>query len=357
MKKTFLLITLCIITTLDLLASPSISGGVWMNYRYNTTPNSAAAERDKTTLGDTQGEALVLYFSHDDEKTAWDFSGEARFGPGAFTDTANNSGGDNFALHKLWIGYRIASDTKLYIGKSAVPFGWKTVNFWPGDMFLAGYGDQMDVGLKLSSQSDALHYDFAYFHADDWGETSTDTTDDNRHWGSSTTYRKVQTFVGNIAYSFEKAGTLGLSAQYGKLQDLNDSRCTASSCDTLKGDHHATTLYYTLLLGDFSLKTQYLNTSREVPFTNHTLKTTRYAFEGSYQINQWLLYTDIMHAKSNTKSRNQPNAMAYSLGGRYHYGPGWIYLEYLTQDGWFDRDADLHKGDFESLYLSIDYYF
>ncbi|MGM0678579.1 MAG: porin, partial [Pseudomonadota bacterium] len=159
-------------------ASPAISGGVWFNYR-----NVADNDRDNETAGDIADEALVLYVDDKKDGRPWSFSAETRFGPGSFTDPDNNSTGDSYTIHKAWIGYQMSDSSQLKIGKSQVPFGWKTANFWPGDVLLGGYGDQMDVGIKYSGSDDALSYDLAYYHADDWGETSTDSVDDNGHWG------------------------------------------------------------------------------------------------------------------------------------------------------------------------------
>ena len=165
-------------------------------------------------------EALLIYIDHQQEGTPWSFSAEWRMGSGAFTDPGNNATGDNTVLHKAWVGYDLSQDTRLRIGKSQVPFGWKTVNNWPGDMLLGGYGDQMDVGIKLSKTGGPFPWEVAYCHADDWGETSTDTTDDGGHWGSSETYRKIQTLVGTAGYEFTPGSTFYLSAQSGKLEDL-----------------------------------------------------------------------------------------------------------------------------------------
>merc|ERR1711974_64808 len=90
-----------------------------------------------------------------------------------------------------------------------------------------GYGDQMDVGFKLSSSLNAFSYDVAYYHQDDWGETSTDTVDDNGHWGSATSYRKIKTGVVNGDWNFMDGHTVGLSYQKGRLQDLTAAEAKA----------------------------------------------------------------------------------------------------------------------------------
>lgn len=336
-------------------ASPAISGGVWFNYSYIEDN-----ERDKKTVGDISDEALILYIDGEapEGKGNWSYSAEFRIGNGAFTDSENNASGDNSTLHKAWVGFYLSENYKLIVGKSQVPFAWKTANFWPGDMFQAAYGDQMDVGLKLMAQTELFDYQLAYFHADDWGETSTDSTDDNKHWGSSTTYRKVKTFVADVKIPMTERHILGLSGQSGKLQDL------ISPENDLTGDHQAWSAYYHGKFDNFYIKAEYIDGQRELPQAYasqanlvDTIENTRYGFEFSYQMNEWNFIFDATWAKPDTLGNSADTITAYAPGISYDYGPGWIYLEYLTQDGWIDRDMMIHEGDFDAWYLTIDFYF
>merc|ERR1711879_221371 len=114
------------------LASPSISGGFWMNYRYHV--NSGVDEaRDSNTSGDIADEAIVFYITDKPKDKPWSFESEIRFGPGAFTRPSSNSTGGNFGIHKAWMGYQLDDVHSVKIGKSQVPFGFKNSNFWPGD--------------------------------------------------------------------------------------------------------------------------------------------------------------------------------------------------------------------------------
>jgi len=338
-------------------ASPSISGGVWFNYR-----NISDDDLDSKTRGDIADEALILYADHKEEGQPWYFSAEMRFGPGGFTNPEENSTGDNFALHKAWIAYQFEHGGELKIGKSQVPFGWKTVNFWPGDVLLGGYGDQMDVGFKYSRSQDRLHYDLAYYHADDWGETSTDTVDDNGHWGSPDTYRKMQTAVFNIEYQLTDKQTLGFSAQSGRLQDLsqyvpdeNDPNDIPEA--PLSGKHNALNLHYHGQFDDFYTKAQYILVERELPNVANKIENWRAAIELGYTVDKWFYYLDASIADTDTAGNNVDSVQAHALGASYSYGPGWIYLEYLTQNGFIGADGDIGEGDFDALYVSIDYYF
>ena len=337
------------------VSSPSISGGFWMNYQYVDDNDT-----EEETYGTVNSEALVLYVDSESKDKKWTFSSELRIGPGGFTDPDNNSTGDNIAIHKAWVRLNLSDTEKVYIGKSAVPFGWKTVNFWPGDMFQAGYGDQMDVGVKWTKDAD-IDLSIAYFHADDWGGSSTDSTDDNRHWGSSTTYRKVQTVAADVKYPLSEKHTLGVSLQAGKLQDLSEA---AEAKDSVSGDHQAWVVYYIGEIAGLSTKAEYISGERDLPDDyaqsinfDETIENTRAALELGYTQENWFFYVDVTLAKPDTKGNDVDTIQAFAPGFSYDYGPGWIYLEYLDQDGYIDRNGMVNEGDFEAIYASIDYYF
>ena len=332
-------------------ASNNLSGGVWFNYE-NTSS-------DKNSDGNFGNEALVLYANGQAEKDKgnWSYAAELRIGKGSFTDVDNNTTGDEIALHQGWIGFDLTPQHKVIIGKSQVPFGWKTVNFWPGDMLQAGYGDQMDTGVKLQSKFKHVDVNLGYFFADDWGKTSTDSTDDNRHWGSSTTYRKVKTAVADIQYPITENHTLGFSAQSGKLEDL--------IAEQTEGKHSAWVLYYLGQIGNFYGKAEYIDAKRTLPesyvnqqsLTVDEIKNQRLALEVGYRLKDWNFYIDFTQAKPDTQGSTADTVTAYAPGITYDYGPGWIYLEYLDQNGYIDRNGQVFEGDFSATYLSIDFYF
>jgi len=356
-----ILLPVVLLAPLSVSASPSISGGVWFNYRSvtNSDFNSAAynSKLDEKTGGDIADEAFILYVDDKTEGSPWSFSSEIRFGPGSFTDTSNNSTGDNFTIHKAWVGYQLDDNNQFKLGKSQVPFGWKTANFWPGDLLLGGYGDQMDVGLKYSGKSGSLNYDLAYFHADDWGETSTDTTDDNGHWGSSTTYRKVQTVVGNLDYTVVPGQTIGVSVQSGGLQDLSPYNGTNPQKSAIDGTHNAWNLHYHGTFDNLYAKAQYIKVNRDIPNVSNKIKNWRAAAELGYTMGDWFYYVDGSVADTDTRGNNAGSIYAHAAGVRYGYGKGWIYLEYLTSNGDIGRNGDTYESDFDAVYATIDYYF
>ncbi|MDG6773879.1 hypothetical protein QCB45_06010 [Thiomicrorhabdus sp. ZW0627] len=353
----------------QILASNQLTLGAWYNY---ANENDNLPGNDYTKNGEFGDGAVILYADGAAEKGQgnWSYSAELRVGPGSFTDTANNSTGDEVSLHKAWIGFDFEDDYKLIIGKSQVPFGWKTSNFWPGDMFQAGYGDQMDVGLKLEARKGKLNYNLAYYLQDDWWATSTDTTDDNRHWGSSTTYRKVGTFVADLNMDVVPNHTVGVSLQAGKLEDLTAERSNVldklNSRHESDGDHSAAVLYYKGKFGPTFVNAEVIQTRRKMPsdlvaVDNIASKyeTMRYAFEIGRSSGNWTYYLDATWADSATKGNDNGMVAAYAPGIRYDYGPGWIYAEYLTQNGYIDRYGDVVSDDykFSAVYLSMDWYY
>ncbi len=337
-------------------AESTLGAGVWATYEYIDDN-----ETDEETHGSIKDEALILYADGSAEPDVgnWLYSAELRIGPGSFTDPANNSTGDEISLHKAWLGLRWGESRVLRIGKSQVPFGWKTANFWPGDVLLAGYGDQMDVGVKLSEDRVQWRYDLAYYHSDDWGEDSTDTVDDNGHWGSSTTFRKVNTVVANVEYDLFKKHTLGLSTQVGRLQDLTG----LSANKEVTGRHNAWVAYYHGQFGPFYSKLSYIDGERRLP-RNHRIanslaediENSRIAAEFGYRRNNWFFYVDTSWANANTKGSNVDTVYAVAPGFSYDYGPGWVYVELLSQNGFVDRNGQVGRGDFDALYISLDFY-
>jgi hypothetical protein len=370
MKKSLLALAIAAsaVAAAPAYASTAISGGIWLNHQQIDESGNNKSEREADTLGTVGSEALVLYIDHQQKDSAWQLSAEWRSGPGSFSDSSNNPTGDTSGFHKLWVGYNFSKDRKVVIGKSQVPFGFGTTNFWPGDMGLGGFGDQLDVGVKFSDKQDAISYDLAWYIADDFGAKSTDTMDDNKHWGSSTTYRKVNTAVANIGYDLSESSTIGFSYQQGELQDLSG---TFDDKGSIFGNHNAWDVWYTGTYGNVGVKAQVIGTQRngvdEVLVGGNALgadevKTLRQSLTVSYATGPFNYYIDYTSAASDTDGNNANDMVAFAPGVSYNYGPGWIYAEYLTQTNYLSRTGDV--GDsagkdytLSATYLTIDYYF
>jgi len=337
-------------------AENNLGMGVWATYEY--LPGDDASEE---TFGQIKDEAVILYAdgSASEGEGRLLYSSELRIGPGSFTDPDNNSTGDQVALHKAWVGWQLNDNHVVKVGKSQVPFGWKTHNFWPGDILLAGFGDQMDVGVKLTGDTGPWSYDAAFYLADDWGGESTDTVDDNGHWGTSDTYRKVQTLVGDLGYELADNQRIALSLQAGKIQDL-----TGLGDDDVDGDHWAAVAYYE---GRFDnntwLKASYIANERDMPDLHaqnaglaDTIENQRLAFEVGYDRGPYSFYIDASLAEPDTRGSDADTVFAFTPGFRYDYGPGWFYVEYLYQDGFVDANGQVGEGDFDALYITLDFY-
>jgi hypothetical protein len=132
-------------------------------------------------------------------------------------------------------------------------------------MLQGGYGDQMDIGVKLSGKRDVFSYDAAIYLQDDWGSTSTDSSDDGGHWGSAKegaqTYRKGLTTVANLDWSEVQNHTLGISFQIGALRDLEGFKATGEISDD--GKHQAIDLHYCFKQDNFTAKYRFIDMSRD----------------------------------------------------------------------------------------------
>ncbi len=380
MKKSILALAIAATTAVPAYASTSISGGIWLNHQNVLVEDdfNDADQRDQATLGDVNSEALILYIDHQQEDSPWQLSAEWRTGPGSFSDGAHNTTGDTSGFHKLWVGYNYSEDRKLVIGKSQVPFGWATINFWPGDMALGGYADQNDVGIKFSDKIDEISYDLAWYISDDFGETSTDSMDDNNHWGSigggASLYRKVNTGVINAGYDLSDSQTLGFSYQQGELQETTSVNAGSDNTkdpadDSTFGGHNAWDVWYTATYGNLGVMAQVMGTQRDglnnVGAIAKEVKTMRHALSLSYAAGPFNYYVEYTAASTDTKGNKASDMVGYAPGVSYNYGPGWIYAEYLTQTNFIDGNGDVaDMGDvnntdykFSAMYLTIDYYF
>lgn len=364
--------TLCAPMAANAAAGSDLSAGVWWVYQNVTKSDFTSAsynhELDKTTGGNFADPAFILYARDHDEYGPWHYRAEFRIGTGSFTNPQNNNSGSYYTMHQAWIGYDVTDHSILKIGKSQVPFGWKTVNFWPGDGLEGGYGDQMDIGIKYSSDVGNIHYDLAYYHQDDWGETSTDTVDDNGHWGTSKTYRKIKTGVVNLNWTFIPHNTIGVSYQYGRLQDLVPIANGNPGASNDNGSHQEYDLHYMFEDGPWSAKYRYISVRRDFNGMNDLLnspsgpvspiiKNHRHVVEGGYHYNNWFFYVDGGIARSQTDGNHSGKVEFAAPGARYNYGPGWIYFEYLQSDGDINAYGDPYRGSFNALYVAMDFYF
>lgn len=345
--------------------TPAIGGGVWFNHVFDD--NNAVHRETGGELGDV---ALILYADDGGRFDDYRFGVEFRLGDGSFTQPDNNHTGNNFGFKYAWVGREFSDTALLQLGKVAVPFGVPRLNFWPGEMLRGGYGDVQDVGIRFQDSVGDFSYAVGYFHADDFGGTSTDTMDDNGHWGQSTcddgvgncdlAYRKVQTLAGTLDWHLSDHHTLGLGLQAGRLQDLAplvDESDVIAGPSRVNGDHQAAALNYQYQRGAWQFAAQHIEVRRDLPRYSETVKNNRQVLTGGYSYDRWFFFLEGSTAKSRTRGADTDRVHAWSPGARYSYGPGNIYLEYLWQDGDIDRAGDVVEGDFDAVYLTVDFYF
>lgn len=366
MSKGFLLVSLLALSALVLADTAALSGGVWFNHAFDDNN-----PLDRETGGEVGDVALILYADDGGRFDDYRLGVEFRLGDGSFTQPENNHTGNNFGFKYAWVGRQFSETALLQLGKVAVPFGVPRLNFWPGEMLRGGYGDVQDIGVRFEDRVGAWRYAVGYFHADDFGGTSTDTMDDNGHWGQSVcndlvagdcdlAYRKVQTLAGTLDWEIDAHHTLGLGAQAGRLQDLAplvDESNTVSGRSRVNGDHQALALNYQYRRGNWQLAAQHIEVRRDLPRVEETVRNGRQVLTTGYHRDRWFFFVEGSSAKSRTQGATTDRVYGWSPGARYHYGPGWIYLEYLWQNGDIDRAGDIVEGDFDAVYLTADFYF
>ncbi len=356
----------------------SVSLGAWANYTYK---NDNDASED--TLGEIDYPSFNIYVNHHPEDTPWYFDAELRIGSGSFQSF---SGDDReWGFKELAVGRELSEQWTMTLGKTKVPFGWKTFNFWPGARMLSGYEDQMNVGIRFDSDA-AGPWDASYMliKSQNWGDDTTSLDDGTfQNWGfnqntnlggrgngRNNTYRKINTAVGDWGYS---AGDTryGLSAQVGQLVDQQETSETET--------HYAAALYTEGDYGAFDLNTEVVYYDQGDPsdladgVSDASYQTRGQgqiaAVSGGYQAGDWYSYVDWnMRFPDSDRSFSTDDTMDTVLGTRYNYGPGWIYTEVLISNvtdesdpvvdpAYVDPSAQRTGETTETLYVTMDYYF
>jgi hypothetical protein len=112
---------------------------------------------------------------------------------------------------------------------------------------------------------------------------------------------------------------------------------------------------------DFSGMDAFLNSSapprsHSTPADNE-VETARHVAHLGWQQGAWHYVLEASTATTDTDGNTADRIQALAPGVRYNYGPGWIYLEYLSQDGDIGRNGDIYEADFRSVYVAFDFYF
>lgn len=153
--------------------------------------------------------------------------------------------GYNF-LHTAWVGYNIDEHSQVQIGVNRVPFGpgaYGVSQSWLFDQhYYLGLSDDMDLGIKYSSERGDWRWDLAYYLADEGQYTGSsrnsarysydvvDESGDGYEERNQLNLRGIYHLTGS-----DKSSTdLGFSLQYGELKS------NGSQSD---GDHYAVSLH------------------------------------------------------------------------------------------------------------------
>jgi len=121
-------------------------------------------------------------------------------------------------------------------------------------------------------------------------------------------------------------------------------------------------VYYEGEFNNLGVKAQYMITERDLTdiggFSGAPkIKNDRKAVTLTYSMGDYLFYVDYTNAEANTKGNTVGSADSWAPGMSYNYGPGWFYVEYVSNDGDIGANGEVVDGDFDALYLTMDYYF
>lgn len=370
----------------------AVGFGMWLNYEYNNDTDTSGHD---DTYGDANFESFNIYADH--THNDWFFTGEVRFGAGSFQgtgipDAANQAADRNVVgIKQLAIGRHLDEAWTVELGKTAVPFTWSRINFWPGERLTSGFGDQRNLGVKLSGDPEGpVDMSFMFIKNQNFG-TDTTSLDDGSlsHWGTNNTYRKLNTLVADFGYTIG-ATRFGVSVQGGQLanQSGSDELDDAGEAEGALGDaeetesHWAVGVYTEGRYGPVDLKAQAVHYDQD-QFDEGVLDPDGFqegltkgegqvvGVSAGYDATPWYTYFDwtmrfqdseLAGATNDQRFFGEDRTMDLVLGSRYDYGPGWFYAELLltnlTQEddpagGFYAREGKRN----EVLFLTADYYF
>ncbi len=177
--------------------------------------------------------------------------------------------GYNF-IHTGWLGYRFEDGSEVQVGVNRVPFGpgpYGVSQSWFFDQhYYVGLADDMDLGLKYSTELANWDLDFAYFFSSEWNGNGT-SADSARYGYDAVTWRSGLDDDGNLIsaplngyeernqfniraiYGLDDIAVptdLGISLQYGQLRGK----------DADDGHHWAASVHMVNQIGNFRLATQ-----------------------------------------------------------------------------------------------------
>ncbi|MFO8028026.1 MAG: hypothetical protein R6U56_10210, partial [Opitutales bacterium] len=218
------------------------------DYTVNNSNNSAERGDDGTISLDT------FRINMDYERGPWIGKFEYRFYPGYST---NNSDGYHF-LHTGWLGYNFENAGQVQVGVNRVPFGpgaYGVSQSWFFDQhYYVGLSDDMDLGVKYTTEKDNWTFDLAYYYSDE-GTWTGSTRDSSRYSydvvdSTGDGYEERNQFNARAIYAAELGEVnidVGASAQFGLLE---------SNGPQDDGEHYALSVHPTFKWNNWTLAPQ-----------------------------------------------------------------------------------------------------
>ena len=333
-----------------------VGGAIRANYAIGDYPETGAASR----AGEDDGN-----FALDTFRVNLDYSNDDLIGKLEY----RWYNGYNF-LHTGWLGYNFSESSQLQVGVNRVPFGpgpYGVSQSWFFDQhYYLGLADDMDLGVKYSSQTGNLSYDIAYYYSDEG--TYTGGSKDSARYSydvvneSGSGYEERNQFnVRAIQHIDGDVSTdLGISLQYGELK----SRGPQSD-----GDHAAYSLHMVNKWQGYTLASQltYFNfdvDSAQSLSTDNLVQMGAYDFPNTVAAEGWIpaislsyyhetsgiLWLDYvipyLEYSSIVKRETSFNdSEMVSLGAAWGHGGWFIYTDLTASNGNEFIGGDAPYGD------------
>jgi hypothetical protein len=166
--------------------------------------------------------------------------------------------GDYHFLHTGWLGYDFEDNSQVQVGVNRVPFGpgaYGNSQSWFFDQhYYAGLSDDMDLGIKYTTDIGEFSIDLAYYYSDE-GQWAGDSNDAARYSydvidESGDGYEERNQFNVRVIYTTslgEVDVDFGASAQYGMLK---------SNGTQDDGDHYAVSFHPVFKWNNWTLAPQ-----------------------------------------------------------------------------------------------------
>lgn len=182
---------------------------------------------------------------------------EYRFYPGY-----RGSNQDSYSFpHTAWLGYNFDGGDQVQVGINRVPFGpgaYGISQSWFFDQhFYVGLADDMDLGVKYTTQFGDVKVDLGYYYTDEGNWVGENFSEDSVRYSYDVTneskggYKERNQLNARVRMPVELGdgvtSEVGASLQYGQLDSAGDHD---------DGDHWAASLHAVTSIGNWKIATQ-----------------------------------------------------------------------------------------------------